>query len=109
MNDLLHPIWFLALIIFAMVLPLVGVIIGAYFVFRTKHVQTGASFFEPKKVNKADDPPYSYVSDLFPEGENSTGLGNDMLDEAAERIREQRSNKIPTLADHKREVEGKSE
>ena len=108
MNDI-SPIWFFIVIAFAMVLPLVGVIIGAYAVFRTKYAQTGLRFMEPKNVNKNIDAPYSYASDLFPEGEDSTGLGNEMLSEAADRIREQRQRPfgLPTLADHKKDVEGK--
>ncbi len=96
---------------------LFAVIIGAYAVFKTKHAGSGTSFFEPlnirrKKANgKVGE---SYVSDVFKEegqpleervfGAEMLG-GAEMLETAADNVRESRSNK--THEENKKSVKGK--
>jgi hypothetical protein len=91
---------FMALLLFA-------VVVGAYAVFRTKYAYTGLSFMEPKKVNTNKEGSYSYMGSEEAFMGGGISLGDELLTEAAERIRDQRSSMPPVIQDRMNEVEGK--
>ena len=103
----LNTFVFLAVILVGWILPLVGVIIGAFAVFKTKYAPEGYQFLGlPKRQNAGG--PHSYVSDLFKDEAESPMFDED-LSEAARRIREQKEamGYNASLQDHIMEVEGK--
>ena len=66
-------------------LVLIGVLIGAFCVFKTKHAESGIPFIETPELRKQNKSPQSYARNLFPEYAE-----DEEESDAAKRIREQK-------------------
>ena len=104
----LNTFVFLVVILVGWVLPLVGVIIGAFAVFKTKYAPEGYQFLGlPKRQNAGGT--HSYVSELFKDEGDTSSLFDEDLSADARRLREQKEamGYNASLQDHIMEVEGK--
>lgn len=80
-------------------LPLIGVFLGAWAVFRTKNAQLGIPFMEKPEFFNKDKGPASYVSDLFAgEREEAESILEERdLSSAASRLRGQKADVAKNL------------
>ena len=77
----------LILMVASGLLPVIGMVLGAWFVFKTKHAQTGVPFIQNPLSRTADSDVSSYVGDMF--GDEQPDFDEDEMSEAARRIRDQ--------------------
>ncbi len=82
-------LWQLTLLLFVFgVVLLFAVFMGGYMVFRTKHAQTGIPFIQ--RAEKKTGQPEHYAAEMFED--QDFDLDEPGLSEAAERIREQKTD-----------------
>ena len=75
------------------ILAIIGGMLGAYAVFRTRHATTDIPFI--RSGRKKDRKPASYVSDLFEPEEIPK---DEQLSEAAQRLHEQKGSRAAAMA-----------